>query len=55
MTVAFGGFGVPLLRFHEHEALENETFSQTINFKTQDTREAMLAFVKKTSPTFTGR
>lgn len=38
-----------------HEALENETLSQTVNFKTEDTREAMIAFLKKTTPRFNGR
>jgi enoyl-CoA hydratase/carnithine racemase len=36
-------------------ALEDEARCQTVNFATADTREAMLAFVEKRDPHFTGR
>ena len=37
------------------EALDDEGLSQTVNFSTADTAEAMRAFVEKRSPNFTGR
>jgi len=37
------------------EALDGEGFAQTINFTTQDTTEAMLAFRDKRDPKFQGR
>ncbi len=37
------------------QALEDEARSQSVNFSTQDTVEAMRAFVTKTTPTFKGR
>ena len=37
------------------EALENEAQAQSVNFRTSDTAEAMLAFVEKRTPTFRGR
>jgi 2-(1,2-epoxy-1,2-dihydrophenyl)acetyl-CoA isomerase len=37
------------------QALEAEAHAQTINFASQDTNEAMRAFVEKRSPVFTGR
>jgi len=37
------------------QALENEARSQTINFYSEDTREAMLAFREKRDPHFEGR
>ncbi|MEY2469455.1 MAG: hypothetical protein QOF21_2153, partial [Actinomycetota bacterium] len=37
------------------QALEDESRSQTVNFGTSDTAEAMRAFVTKTTPTFKGR
>ncbi len=37
------------------EALDDEGAAQTVNFSTQDTAEAIRAFVEKRSPTFEGR
>ena len=37
------------------EALDDEGMAQTVNFGTQDTMEAMTAFVEKRSPNFRGR
>ncbi len=37
------------------EALDDEGLSQTVNFGTNDTAEAMMAFVEKRSPDFKGR
>ncbi|MEM8746988.1 MAG: enoyl-CoA hydratase [Actinomycetota bacterium] len=37
------------------EALDDEGLSQTVNFSTRDTAEAMRAFVEKRSPVFEGR
>ena len=37
------------------EALDDEGMAQTVNFGTQDTIEAMTAFVEKRSPNFRGR
>jgi len=37
------------------EALDDEGLSQTVNFSTKDTAEAMKAFVEKRDPNFTGR
>ena len=37
------------------EALEREAVSQTVNFNSADTAEAMAAFVQKRDPKFTGR
>jgi 2-(1,2-epoxy-1,2-dihydrophenyl)acetyl-CoA isomerase len=37
------------------EALDDEGAAQTVNFSTQDTVEAIRAFVEKRSPTFEGR
>ena len=37
------------------QALEDESRTQTVNFGTEDTTEAMRAFVTKTTPTFKGR
>lgn len=37
------------------EALDDEGLSQSVNFGTQDTREAVAAFMEKRSPEFTGR
>jgi enoyl-CoA hydratase/carnithine racemase len=37
------------------EALDDEGLSQTVNFSTSDTAEAMRAFVEKREPKFTGR
>jgi 2-(1,2-epoxy-1,2-dihydrophenyl)acetyl-CoA isomerase len=37
------------------EALEREAVSQTVNFTSADTAEAMAAFVQKRDPKFTGR
>lgn len=37
------------------EALDDEGLSQTVNFSTSDTREAVMAFLEKRQPTFEGR
>jgi len=37
------------------EALDDEGLSQTVNFSTADTAEAMRAFIEKREPKFTGR
>ncbi|MFM8504882.1 MAG: enoyl-CoA hydratase-related protein, partial [Acidimicrobiaceae bacterium] len=37
------------------EALDDEAAAQTINFATNDTAEAMRAFIEKREPKFTGR
>ena len=37
------------------EALDDEGLSQTVNFATSDTAEAMRAFMEKRSPEFRGR
>jgi enoyl-CoA hydratase/carnithine racemase len=37
------------------EALDDEGLSQTVNFSTEDTREAVMAFVEKREPTFRGQ
>ena len=37
------------------EALAAEGLAQAVNFTTQDTTEAMVAFIQKREPTFTGR
>ena len=37
------------------DSLEAETFAQTINFKSDDTAEAIKAFLEKREPNFTGR
>jgi 2-(1,2-epoxy-1,2-dihydrophenyl)acetyl-CoA isomerase len=37
------------------EALDDEGLSQTVNFSTRDTAEAMAAFVAKRDPSFEGR
>lgn len=37
------------------EALDDEGLSQTVNFSTADTREAVRAFMEKRQPTFEGR
>jgi enoyl-CoA hydratase/carnithine racemase len=37
------------------EALDDEGLSQTVNFSTSDTREAVAAFMDKREPTFQGR
>ncbi len=37
------------------EALDDEGLSQTVNFGTHDTREAVLAFMEKREPSFRGR
>ena len=36
------------------QALEDEARSQVVNFNTADTAEAMLAFLEKRDPKFTG-
>jgi 2-(1,2-epoxy-1,2-dihydrophenyl)acetyl-CoA isomerase len=36
------------------EALEFESIAQSLAFSSRDTREAMLAFVEKRDPKFTG-
>jgi enoyl-CoA hydratase/carnithine racemase len=38
-----------------HDALEAEAAAQTVNFGTQDTTEAMAAFLQKRAPSFKGR
>ncbi|MEX2627524.1 MAG: enoyl-CoA hydratase [Ilumatobacteraceae bacterium] len=37
------------------EALDDEGLSQTVNFGTSDTREAVMSFIDKREPTFGGR
>jgi 2-(1,2-epoxy-1,2-dihydrophenyl)acetyl-CoA isomerase len=37
------------------EALDDEGMAQTVNFGTQDTAEAMMAFLQKRPPKFQGR
>ena len=37
------------------EALDDEGLSQTVNFSTKDTAEAVMAFIEKRTPTFRGR
>jgi 2-(1,2-epoxy-1,2-dihydrophenyl)acetyl-CoA isomerase len=37
------------------QALEDEARCQTVNFATEDTREAMRAFAEKRDPNFLGR
>ena len=37
------------------QALESEAWSQTVNFGTKDTNEAITAFLEKRAPHFTGR
>jgi len=37
------------------EAVENEGQAQSVNFRTEDTMEAMLAFIQKRMPSFRGR
>jgi enoyl-CoA hydratase/carnithine racemase len=37
------------------EALDDEGLSQTVNFSTADTREAVTAFLQKRQPRFEGR
>lgn len=36
------------------EALDAESFTQTVNFASSDTREAIMAFLQKRQPAFTG-
>ena len=36
------------------QALEDEGAAQTVNFGTEDTREAMMAFLEKRDPNFKG-
>lgn len=36
-------------------ALDAEAMAQTVNFSTKDTREALMAFLEKRTPTYTGR
>jgi 2-(1,2-epoxy-1,2-dihydrophenyl)acetyl-CoA isomerase len=36
------------------EALEYEALAQSVNFSSNDTREAMIAFIEKREPKFTG-
>ena len=35
-------------------ALDAEAMAQTVNFSTKDTREALMAFLEKRTPTYTG-
>ena len=37
------------------QALDDEGAAQTVNFATDDTAEAMAAFLEKRDPRFTGR
>jgi enoyl-CoA hydratase/carnithine racemase len=37
------------------QALDDEGQSQTVNFSTADTREAVMAFMEKRQPSFEGR
>jgi 2-(1,2-epoxy-1,2-dihydrophenyl)acetyl-CoA isomerase len=36
------------------QAVELEAIAQTVNFASKDTAEAMMAFIQKRTPTFTG-